>query len=162
MLRSEQVSDFHCVTTWSVRGLRWGGVLFRDFYRELIRSQVCPMQDASLVVFVGQDGYRNALPLELLLADDVMLADTLDGEPLSAEHGAPRRLVAPAHYGYKSVKHLCRIEFRRDSPKHHRIPGPGFMSHRHARPAIASRNERRKSCARCTTMAGCSSTPPTW
>jgi DMSO/TMAO reductase YedYZ molybdopterin-dependent catalytic subunit len=33
---------------------------------------------------------------------------------LTVAHGAPLRLVAPAHYGYKSAKHLSRIEFWRD------------------------------------------------
>jgi DMSO/TMAO reductase YedYZ molybdopterin-dependent catalytic subunit len=50
------------------------------------------------------------LLLSDLLAAEVLLADILDGLPLSMEHGAPLRLVAPAHYGYKSVKHLSGIE----------------------------------------------------
>lgn len=33
--RIEQVSDFHCVTTWSRRGLRWGGVRFAEFWHEV-------------------------------------------------------------------------------------------------------------------------------
>ncbi len=28
--RAEQVSDFHCVTGWSVKHVRWGGVRFHD------------------------------------------------------------------------------------------------------------------------------------
>ncbi|MGH2668292.1 MAG: molybdopterin-dependent oxidoreductase, partial [bacterium] len=28
--RAEQVSDFHCVTGWSVENVRWTGVRFRD------------------------------------------------------------------------------------------------------------------------------------
>ena len=32
--RVEQTSDFHCVTTWTRRGLRWGGVRFADFYQQ--------------------------------------------------------------------------------------------------------------------------------
>lgn len=43
----------------------------------------------------------------------MLVADRLDGAPLSADHGAPWRLVAPAHYAYKSTKHLCRIELHR-------------------------------------------------
>jgi len=54
----------------------------------------------------------------LLLADaltpEVLLADRLNGEPLSTEHGAPLRLVAPALYGYKNVKHLSAISLRPD------------------------------------------------
>ena len=47
------------------------------------------------------------------------MADHLDGQLLPIEHGAPLRLIAPAHYGYKSVKHLHRIEFWR-SDEHYR------------------------------------------
>ena len=28
--RAEQVSDFHCVTGWSVNNVHWAGVRFRD------------------------------------------------------------------------------------------------------------------------------------
>jgi len=68
----------------------------------------------------------------------VLLADRLDGEPLSIAHGAPLRLVAPAHYGYKSVKHVNRIEFWRDS-RHYRPVGFRFMVHPRARVAREER-----------------------
>jgi DMSO/TMAO reductase YedYZ molybdopterin-dependent catalytic subunit len=107
--------------------------LFRDFYEQLVLAEIRPAETAHLVVFFGQDGYRNALPLQDLLAPDVLLADSLDGADLSMEHGAPMRLVAPRHYGYKSVKHIKRIEFHFEDKRHYRIPGPGFMSHPRAR-----------------------------
>src|SRR5262245_56760281 len=99
--RTTQVSDLHCVTTWSKCGLEWSGVRFRDFYEGLVVPEVRPEADARLVVFRGQDGNRASLPLEDLLADYILLADTLDVEPISIAHGAPVRLVAPGHYGYK-------------------------------------------------------------
>jgi DMSO/TMAO reductase YedYZ molybdopterin-dependent catalytic subunit len=139
MPRIEQTSDLHCVTTWTKQSLRWRGISFRDFYEQLVLAHVRPDPDADLVVFFGQDGYRNALPLQDLLAGDVILADSLDGTALSMEHGAPLRLIAPRHYGYKSVKHIERIEFRRNEKKHRRIPGPGFMSHPRARVAFEER-----------------------
>ncbi len=40
--RVEQVSDFHCVTTWSCRSLRWGGVRFADFYERVVVPKACP------------------------------------------------------------------------------------------------------------------------
>lgn len=137
--RVEQISDFHCVTSWSVCQLRWSGIRFSDFYENIVITQVRPAADATLVVFIGQDGYRNVLPLQDLLAGDVMLADRLDGAALPVEHGAPLRLVAPAHYGYKNVKHVCRIEFHREAKRHYRFPGPGFMSHPRARIALQER-----------------------
>jgi len=84
------------------------------------------------VLFRSQDGFRSILPLSDLLADDVILADRLDGEPLSAKHGAPLRLITPAHYGYKSAKHLTAIEFWPDERKF-KPPMFRFMSHPRAR-----------------------------
>lgn len=136
--RVEQLSDFHCVTTWSVRGLRWDGVRFADFYSSIIVPQAQPLPDATLVALRGQDGARTALPLEDLLASDVLLADGLNGEPLGVDHGAPLRLVAPAHYGYKSVKYLGQLEFMRPTA-HYRVSGPAFMDHPRARVASEER-----------------------
>jgi Oxidoreductase molybdopterin binding domain len=75
-----------------------------------------------------------------LLAPDVLLADRLFGQPLSLEHGAPLRLVALGHYGYKSVKHLDRIEFR-VSDAGYRPYGLRFMVHPRARVAFEERGQ---------------------
>jgi DMSO/TMAO reductase YedYZ molybdopterin-dependent catalytic subunit len=138
--RVTQVSDFHCVTTWTRRGLEWGGVRFAEFFRNVVVPRVAPASDATFVVLRAQDGARTSLPLEDLLADDVLLADRLDGAPLPIEHGAPLRLVAPGHYGYKSVKHLDRIEFWR-SDAAYRPFGLKFMVHPRARVALEERGQ---------------------
>ncbi len=124
--RGEQVSDLHCVTTWTRRGLCWGGWRFRDFYEQLVVPRVRPEASATLVVLRAQDGLAQSLPLEDMLAPDVLLADRLDGKRLDVDHGAPIRLVAPAHYGCKSVRHLSAIEFWRDA-RNYRFPGPWFV-----------------------------------
>jgi len=136
LARVTQLSDFHCVTTWSVRGLEWQGVRFADFCAALVR----PLPDAATVVFHARDGYRCAMQLADLLADDVLLADTLDGAPLGLAHGGPLRLIAPAHYGYKNVKHIAGIEFRRDR-RGYRFPWPypGLMDHPRGRVALEER-----------------------
>ena len=136
--RVERVSDFHCVTTWSRRGLTWGGFRFADFYEQLVKPESIPAEEASLVILKGQDGYRSSLLLSDLLADDVLLADTLDGEPLSVEHGAPLRLVAPAHYGYKSVKHVQQIDFCVEGTKC-KTGWRRYMDHPRARVALEER-----------------------
>lgn len=138
--RHSQVSDFHCVTTWSLGGLAWSGVRFVDFYRELVVAQAQPVPGAELVVFRGRDGYCSALPLADLLADDVLLADRLDDAPLGVAHGAPLRLIAPAHYGYKNVKYLNAIEFWTNR-RAYRFPWPypQFMDHHRARVAFEER-----------------------
>jgi DMSO/TMAO reductase YedYZ molybdopterin-dependent catalytic subunit len=76
--------------------------------------------------------------LEDLLAPDVLLADRLNGQRISVDHGAPLRLIAPAHYGYKSVKHLSRVEFL-DPAAGYRVSGLSFMDHPRARVAREER-----------------------
>jgi len=109
--RTTLQADFHCVTTWTYQGAEWGGVKFKDFYDKHVRPLDIDQPQLTGAVLCAQDGYRTSLLLEDLMQDDVLLADTLGGEPLSIKHGAPLRLVAPAHYGYKNLKHLKRIEF---------------------------------------------------
>ncbi len=123
--RHEQVSDLHCVTTWTKQGLRWGGWRLADLYRHLIvprchpaasdserTSRLSPFGGTCFLVLFGLDGYRCSLLLEDALSDDVLIADTLDGEPLSPLHGAPLRVVSPRQYAYKNLKHLCGIGLR--------------------------------------------------
>jgi DMSO/TMAO reductase YedYZ molybdopterin-dependent catalytic subunit len=140
LTRIEQVSDFHCVTTWSYRALRWSGFSFADFYARIVVPQARPAPGAVLVVFRAQDGYASSLLLEDLLAPNVLLCDRLGGDSLGIEHGAPLRLIAPAHYGYKNVKHIEAIEFWRDA-SHYRFPRPypRLMDHPRARVALEER-----------------------
>ena len=114
--RKTQTSDLHCVTTWTQRNLEWSGWSLADVYRQLIEPTCRPNSDAPYLVCFGHDRYRATLRLDDALADGVLIADQLDGEPLSAMHGAPLRLVCPAHYGYKSVKHLAGFSLRHERP----------------------------------------------
>lgn len=86
--RIDQTSDFHCVTTWTRCSLRWSGFLFADFFERIVVPRVRPQRDATFVILRCQDGYAVSLPLADLLADDVLFADTLNGEPLLIQHGA--------------------------------------------------------------------------
>lgn len=136
--RVDQTSDFHCVTTWSHRSLSWSGVLFADFYEKIVVPRALPRPDATFMVLRCQDGYAVSLPFADLLAADVLFANTLNGEPLTIEHGAPLRLVAPAHYGYKNAKHLRAVEFWRDD-RQYRSAAFRFMDHPRARVALEER-----------------------
>jgi DMSO/TMAO reductase YedYZ molybdopterin-dependent catalytic subunit len=133
-----QVSDFHCVTTWSCQGLKWQGIRFRDFYEQVILPNTKPAPDAINVIFKCQDGYRARMLLEDLLKDDVMLAVALNDAPLSVENGAPLRLIAPAHYGYKNAKHVETIEFHK-SNNAFKPPRLRILEHQRARVAYEER-----------------------
>lgn len=136
--RVTQMSDFHCVTTWSYTSLEWGGIRFKDFYDQLIEPNLNSNKPITFVVIKGQDGYKTSIALEDLLDKDVMLADTLNGEPLDIAHGAPIRLIVPQHYGYKNLKHLNRLEFY-SAPQKVKQGFLSFMDHPRARVAHEER-----------------------
>ncbi|WP_158600537.1 molybdopterin-dependent oxidoreductase [Tessaracoccus antarcticus] len=126
--------DLHCVMTWSAVGTRWSGWRFSDLWDTLLRD---PAEPGTVeVLFTGLDGFTASIPLEELLRDDVMIAHSRDGRPLERDHGAPYRLVVPQLYGYKHVKHLCRI----DLVDHHvRSPHEPWIMHRIGRVAREER-----------------------
>ncbi len=104
--RAHQVSTFHCVTGWTVHGVRWSGIRF-----DHLLSLVEPLPGAKALRFVSLEvPYDDSLTLEQVRLHDVMLALELDGKPLSRPHGSPARVVIPEMYGYKGVKWLSRIE----------------------------------------------------
>jgi DMSO/TMAO reductase YedYZ molybdopterin-dependent catalytic subunit len=114
--RRELTADFHCVAGWSATDLHWEGVAFETFYGTVIEPSVQPDASVTHVVFGGLDGYRSVVSIEDALAEDVLIADRLDGRPLDGDHGAPVRLVSPKQYGFVSTKHLCRIELHTAEP----------------------------------------------
>ena len=104
--RTEQVSDFHCVTGWSVDGVRWAGVLMTD-----LLAHVGAKDSAGAVHFISAEvPYDDSLTRKQAELADVMLAYEMDGGPIPRPHGGPVRLVMPKMYGYKSVKWVTRIE----------------------------------------------------
>jgi DMSO/TMAO reductase YedYZ molybdopterin-dependent catalytic subunit len=103
--RAEQVSDFHCVTGWSVPQVHWAGVRFRD-----LLAAARPQGSAHALRFTSSDGaYVVSLTLEQAHLHDAMLAYSMNGKPLTSPHGAPARVVIPEMYGYKNVKWVERI-----------------------------------------------------
>lgn len=105
--RIQVFSDFHCVTRWSRLGNLWEGVSTRA----LLDLAGGPLPGASFALIHGHDsGWTTNVPLEELLADDALIALSHDGEPLSAEHGGPARLIIPRLYAWKSAKWISGIE----------------------------------------------------
>ena len=104
--RAHQISDFHCVTGWTVANVHWTGVRLAD-----VLQRAKPHPQATALRFVSaEQPYVDYLTLKQALLPDVMLAYEMDGQPLPREHGAPLRLVIPEMYGYKGVKWLERID----------------------------------------------------
>ena len=108
-LRSQTITsvtcDIHCVTTWSKLDTRWEGVAVAPLLRELGVSPA-----ATHVVAHAEEGYTANVPLEAVMADDVLLAYRFDGRELEPEHGGPLRLMLPSLYFWKSPKWLRGLE----------------------------------------------------
>jgi DMSO/TMAO reductase YedYZ molybdopterin-dependent catalytic subunit len=100
------VSDFHCVTTWSKYDCRWSGVAFTTLF-ELAQ----PKPEARFVYFTSYDGYSTNVPLEHCLDDDVLIATQFDGAPVTREHGGPARVIIPKLYAWKGAKFVKTITF---------------------------------------------------
>lgn len=102
----EDVSDFHCVTTWSKYDCHWSGVSFPTLF-ELAQ----PKPEAKFVYFTSYDGYSTNVPLEQCLDDDVLVATRFESQPLPREHGGPARVIIPKLYAWKGAKFVKTISF---------------------------------------------------
>lgn len=102
----EDVSDFHCVTTWSKFDCRWSGVAFFTL-AEIVR----PKPEVGHVLFTSYDGYSTNVRLENCMDDDVLVATQFDGQSIPPEHGGPARIIIPKLYAWKGAKFVRSIEF---------------------------------------------------
>jgi DMSO/TMAO reductase YedYZ molybdopterin-dependent catalytic subunit len=102
----EDVSDFHCVTTWSKFDCRWRGIAFFTLV-DLVR----PTPKAAHVLFTSYDGYTTNVRLADCLDDDVLIATQFDGKPIAREHGGPARIIIPKLYAWKGAKFVRQIDF---------------------------------------------------
>lgn len=109
----DDVSDFHCVTTWSRMDIPWRGVRLST-----VLALVEPDDDAHFLLCHAFDGYTTNLSLAEALKDDVLLVHTADGAPLPREHGGPVRVITPQLYAWKGAKWVSRLELLRED-----VPG---------------------------------------
>jgi len=112
--RQKVFADFHCVTRWSRLGNLWEGVTTR----ELVHLAGGANPEARFVMVHGyDDGWTTNLPLDDFLAEDALVAIFHDGEPLTAEHGGPARLIVPRLYAWKSAKWVAGVQLiEKDKP----------------------------------------------
>ena len=115
----EDVSDFHCVTTWSRYDNHWGGVRFAT-----LAELAVPRPAAKFLLCTGSDvmpgshvPYTVNLPLARALDEDVLLVHTWEGKPLPREHGGPCRMITPKLYAWKGAKWIRKIEFLAEDSK---------------------------------------------
>jgi DMSO/TMAO reductase YedYZ molybdopterin-dependent catalytic subunit len=84
---------------------RWRGVRLRD----LIEA-AGPRAGVRKVVFHAADGYTDSIAFDKAMEDATLLAYEMDGQPLTAAHGLPARLLIPDIYGMKNVKWVTKVE----------------------------------------------------
>lgn len=104
--QTENVSDIHCVTSWSRFDNRWSGVSARDLI-----ALARPKPEARFVLFGAYDGYTTNVKLEHFDQPDVLLASHWEGKEITHEHGGPVRVVVPKFYFWKSAKWVKSITF---------------------------------------------------
>lgn len=123
--RTRLTMDIHCVTRWSKFDTTWEGVSVRTLVEQgLIRLK----PGTKHVLQHAEFGFTANLPLEVVLADNFLLATHYDGKPLEPDHGFPLRGVIGAiperkdlftPYFWKGAKWLRGLEFMKDDQ-------PGF------------------------------------
>ena len=104
----------------------WSGIPLSD-----VLALAGPLPGAAHVGFDGADlcpeakpaqRFGGSIPLDKARRPEVLLAWSMNGEPLSPVHGAPLRVVVPGYIGARSVKWLERIEVRAH-------PWAGYFQH---------------------------------
>jgi len=96
----EEELDFHCVTGWSVRGVRWRLVPLRRVFEEA----GVPLEGSRWILALSWGGYATIFPASL--AGRVWLVTGEDGAPLGLERGWPARLTSGVLFGWKHAKWL--------------------------------------------------------
>jgi DMSO/TMAO reductase YedYZ molybdopterin-dependent catalytic subunit len=104
---TEVTVDIHCVTRWSRFDTSFRGVHWRE-----LAKLVEPRPNARFVVAHAEQGFTSNVPLEAIEDENALIAYEADGEPLTADHGWPLRLVVPTRYFWKSAKWLRGLELR--------------------------------------------------
>lgn len=104
--RIEVRADHHCVSRYTTQDLVWAGVAARTVV------DLCPPADGvEYIQLSAAYGYSSTVRLDDLLSARAVFATHLGGEPLTAEHGWPVRVVLPHLYGFKGPKWIAELGY---------------------------------------------------
>jgi len=115
----EQITRLCCVEGWSAIGW-WGGLRFADFLEAYPPAPGAKWAKLESSVNLDSDGdedpYFVSIDLGTARHPQSLLATQQDGRPLSVEHGAPLRLLAPMKLGLKNIKAITKIVYSSAEP----------------------------------------------
>lgn len=103
---TEITRDWHCVTTWSKKDNRWGGVSVMEL---LNRARPTAAAQHVLVRCWDDTGYTTNLTMEDFARPENLFATHHNGAPLEPRHGGPMRLVIHHLYAWKSAKWVGEV-----------------------------------------------------
>jgi DMSO/TMAO reductase YedYZ molybdopterin-dependent catalytic subunit len=100
--RASFTENFSCDEQWSTTNQTWSGPRLLDVLN------LAGLLPTAKYVRVGAGAY--VVPVLLQEATQALLADMLNDQPISLEHGAPWRLALPGARCFTSVKWVDRLE----------------------------------------------------
>lgn len=101
-------SVLYCVEGWDA-AVVWEGTRLMDI---ILPSG--PKEGSKVVVFHSADGYTTSIPLEEIMAKDMLIAYGANGGTLPVNVGYPFIVVAQDKLGYKWARWVIGIEVSRD------------------------------------------------
>jgi DMSO/TMAO reductase YedYZ molybdopterin-dependent catalytic subunit len=104
----EKVVTLFCVEGWDATIL-WQGVKVSDLI-----DAAGPDPRANTVIFTAADGYTTSLPLDYIVARDILLAYGMNNITMPVERGYPFELVAEDKWGYKWIRWVTGIRISDD------------------------------------------------
>jgi|SRR5262245_5437078 len=115
----EQITRLVCVEGWSAIAW-WAGLRFDEWlgaYPPMAGAKWARIESAvNRGPWGNPDPYFVSLDLSTARHPQTLLATHHNGKPLTVEHGAPLRLIAPVKLGLKNIKAITRITYTKDEP----------------------------------------------
>jgi DMSO/TMAO reductase YedYZ molybdopterin-dependent catalytic subunit len=115
----EQITRLVCVEGWSAIAW-WAGLRFDDLlgaYPPMTQAKWVRLESSvNLGPWGNPDPYFVSLDFSTARHPQTLLTTHLNGKPLTVEHGAPLRLLAPVKLGLKNIKAITRITYTKDEP----------------------------------------------
>jgi DMSO/TMAO reductase YedYZ molybdopterin-dependent catalytic subunit len=116
----EQITRLVCVEGWSAIAW-WAGLRFDDLLRAYPPASQAKWVRVESSVNLDASGNPNPYYVSIDLATarhpQTLLATHLSGQPLTVEHGAPLRLLAPVKLGLKNVKAITKLTYVAEEPR---------------------------------------------